>query len=47
MCVQAKMKIKRNTVIVLIGIRFAGNDVVIFALIIETSMPKIYNLLQN
>ena len=40
MCVQAKMKIRRNTVIILMRIRFAGNGVVIFALIFETSMPK-------
>ena len=44
MCVQAKMKII-GEIIILMGKKLAG--VVIFALFSETSMPKIYNLLNS
>ena len=37
---------KLREIIILMGKRFAGNCVVIFALFFETSMPKIYNLLK-
>ena len=36
---------KLREIIILMGKRFAGNSVVIFALFSETSMPKIYDLL--
>ena len=44
MCVHAKMKII-GEIINLMGKKLAGNGVVIFALFSETSMPKIYSLL--
>ena len=45
MCIQAKMKIRRN--IHLNETRIAGNSVVIFALFFETSMPNACNLPKN